>query len=274
MNNNYYLVNKLDYILKKTGENDPGEMFETIKNQSFDNIIKAILILVVGFTFIRIVYRFISKAVSKSALDPVLHGIIKQAIKMALQVAVILAALDAVGINISGLTAIFGALGLAFSLAAKDSISDLASGITILINKEFTVGDYVTVGANDGTIQKVTLSYIMMNTKDNRQIYIPNSTVAKSIVINHSREEKRRIDINLEIASTENIDRAKGIIMEVVTKSNLVLLEDDPEIVVTNFTASTTTLMLRVWTKTEDQQKIKYYLYENIKKAFVSYEIK
>lgn len=242
------------------------KMVSSIKSLPLEKFIKALLILVIGFTAIRIGYKYISTAISLSKIDPVLHGVIKQTVKITMQVIVILTALEALDITFTGLAAILGTLSLALSLAAKDSVADVASGLIILLNKEFTVGDYVEIGVNIGVIQKLTLTYIRINTKDNRQVFIPNAMVAKSVVVNHSREDKRRLDVEIEIPASDDIDDTKNIIMSVVSRSDLVLKGEDVEVVVSDFNTLVTILLLKVWTKTDDIQNLKYFLKENIKK--------
>lgn len=243
------------------------KLLQEITKLPFELFLKAVLILVVGFTAIRIGYRYLSKAVSKSRIDPVLHGVIKQTIKIALQVWVVLTAIESLGVVTTNFTTILGTLGLAVSLAAKDSIADVASGMVILVNKEFTVDDYVEIGAHVGTIQKLTLTYIRMNTKDNRQIFVPNAVVAKSVIINHSREEMRRLDIEIEVPASQDIDEIKRIVLDVVSTSDIVLQKHDTQVVVSDFKLNTTILLLKVWTKTDDYLDLKYCLNEGIRKA-------
>jgi len=246
----------------------PIDLFNVIEKQPVEKLIQAVLILVIGFTLIKISYKYIGKAVSKLKIDPVLHGVIKQTLKLILQTAVVYIAADSLDINLTGFTALFGTLGVAISLAAKDSIADVASGFIILLNKEFTVGDYVEIGKNIGTIQKLTLTYIRINTNDNRQVFLPNAFVAKSVIVNHSRENERRLEINIDIPASQDIDKAKRVIMDVVELSHLVLPEHSLELVVCDFKIDTTVLLLKVWTKTDDFLELKYFLLEQIKKSF------
>ncbi len=94
---------------------------------------------------------------------------------------------------------ILGAAGLAVGLALKDSLSNFASGVLLVMFKPFKVGDYVEAGDKDGVVEKITILNTVLNTFDNKLVIVPNSTVMGGSITNYSAKETRRVDLSFGI---------------------------------------------------------------------------
>ncbi len=112
-----------------------------------------------------------------------------------LLVAVVLAAVDSLGINVTSLLAILAAAGLAIALALKDSLSNFASGVMIIILHPFKTGDYITAGGTSGTVDEIGLFATTMHTGDNQRIIVPNSAILSGTIVNTSALPTRRRDM-------------------------------------------------------------------------------
>ena len=115
------------------------------------------------------------------------------------------------GFNIASLITTLGAATVAIGLALQDSLKNVASGITILINKPFKVGDFLETGGLQGTVTKIDISNTRLLTLDNKEIIIPNSNISASNIINYSSQENRRVDLSYGVSYNTDIDFAKLI---------------------------------------------------------------
>ena len=122
-------------------------------------------------------------------LIPMLHKIIKLAVFM---IGLVLIASN-IGVNVAGLVASLGIFGMAFALAAKDTVENIFGSITVLTDKPFEVGDFVSINGIDGIVEQIGLRSTRIRTFYKSQVNVPNSTLIKAIVDNYGRRNCRRI---------------------------------------------------------------------------------
>ncbi len=228
-------------------------------------IITALAIFIIGRMIAKWLTRMIRKLIGKSGLDEALVKFLGSIIYTVLLVAVILAAIDTLGINVTSLLAILGAAGLAVSLALKDSLSNFAAGVMIMIFRPFKIGDFVTVGGVSGVVDEIGLFCVLMHTGDNQRIIIPNSSVYGGTITNTSALPTRRIDLVIGISYDDNIGNAKQIIQDVIYADGRILDDPEPKIAVLELADSSVNLAIRPWVKTEDYSAVRFDLTENLK---------
>lgn len=235
----------------------------------FPKIVQSIIILLVGFFIINKVMKMLDRALKKSKIDQRLYSIIKQSIKILLRLFIVLSAINTLGIvDESSVVAILGTLGLSISLAAKDSASDMASGLVLLLNKQFNIGDYVDIGANSGTVNKTTLTYVCLSKATGKEIFIPNSTVAKSVITNHSIMEKRIVETSIKFSANNDLEVVKKIIHQSIVEVPEVLDNKDIELFLSEFSSASNTILVRFCVDQSNYKDILYKINESIKKAF------
>ena len=220
---------------------------------SVSSILSAILTLIICFIFIKIVTAAVNKALGKSKkLDATLRGFITSAIKAVLWVLALIIVTNALGINTSALVALLSVAGLALSLSVQNILSNLFSGLTLLITKPFTAGDFVEVAGKSGLIKTVGLFYTQMDTLDNVAVSIPNSDVTASSVNNYSREELRRVDRTFATSYECTTDEVKAAIADAIAKDSRILQDPAPFVRLLDYKGSTVEYVVRVWCKGPD----------------------
>ena len=161
--------------------------------------------------------------------------------------------LNLTGINITGLLSAAGiAAGIitaAVAFAAQTSISNFLSGMFLIAEKPFVVGDWVNTNELLGEILSIDMLSVKIRTKDNTFIRIPNETLLKSQFKNLSRFPIRRFDIKLKVTFKENLERVRVILMEAAAKNPLVLVSPQPEVSFIEFGDTGTVLQFSVWGK-------------------------
>ena len=181
---------------------------------------------------------------------------------------------NALGINTTSLVALVSVAGLALSLSIQNVMSNLFSGITLLIAKPFTTGDFVEVAGKTGTIKAVGLFYTQMDTLDNVAISIPNSDVTASAVNNYSREPLRRVDRTFTTSYESSTEDVKAAILDAVAKDSRILADPAPFVRLLEYKGSTVEYVVRVWCKNADYWSVYFDLNENVRESFAAKGVK
>lgn len=169
------------------------------------------------------------------------------------------------------LTAILGAAGIlsvAIGFAAQTSFSNLISGLFLVGEKPFAVGDVVRIGSTTGVVLSIDLLSLKLRTFDNQFIRIPNETVMKTEVSNITRFPIRRIDIPVQVAYKEDLDRVATILKDLADSNPTVLDEPEPMILFQGFGESGIDILFAVWAARADFLAVKRSLMPQIKNRF------
>lgn len=241
---------------------------QIMENVLSPKVIIPIITLVVGFVAIKIIMKLFSRALAKSKIEISLHTFLKSLLKISLYVILLMTAASMIGIPITSLVTVLGALGLAISLAIKDSLGNLAGGFLVLFAKPFSVGDFVETEGVSGTVKAINLFYTRLNTIDNKRIYIPNGQLSNAKIINYSAEPTRMLDRIFSIGYDDDMDAAKQTIMDIILRSEYALLDPEPLVRVKDHSESSIDILVRVWVQSEHYFDLDYYLHEEIKRAF------
>ncbi len=231
-------------------------------------LVVAILIITVGFAIVNIVVRGLDNALSKSKIDMSLHSFIKSLAGFFAKIIITIIAATILGIPVATFIAILSAAGLAIGLALKDSLSNFAGGILILIFRPFNVGDFIEADGSSGTVKDIQLLYTVLNTTDNRQITIPNGELANGKIINYSVEPTRRLDLVFSASYEDDVEKVKETLTMLINKHPLISKDPEPVIRPVAYNDSSIDYTVKVWCKREDYWSIHYDLHEQVKVAF------
>ena len=259
----------MDDLMAAKSLNNEFELFGLQIIEPWATLIRLALIIIIGLIVITILLAVIRRLLKKiDSLDEMLHSFIINAVRVICIIVLIAICLDTLGVNIGTIVAVLGAAGAAIALALKDSLSNVAGGLMIIITQPFKQGDLINIGEYRGRVQKIGLFLTTLRTLNYQTITIPNGLVNTSILVNESREETRRVDLTFSISYDSDVTRAKEVLREVCRKTDLVLKTPEPSIGVRSNDDSAIVLDLLAWCRTEDYFNTEYYLLEEVKKAF------
>ncbi len=232
-------------------------------------ILKVAAILIIGHFLIVYAVKLVRRWFDKSSLDPSLISFLTKAIRIILYVLLAVSALGSIGISTTGIIAALSAAGLAVAVALKDSLSNVAGGILLLVAPRFSTGDYIEAGGNSGTVVKVDLLHTLIRTVDNRQVSIPNGVLINSHITNYSREAVRRVDITFQISYEADAEKAKEIALEIIRAHSFTLTSPDaPMARVSGYGDSAVDITTRTWCKSENYWALYFDLMEQVRAAF------
>ncbi len=180
----------------------------------------------------------------------------------------ILIALSVIGIDIGPMLAGLGIAGFILGFALQDTLSNFAAGLMIMIYRPFDVGDLVTAGGVFGTVQDLTLVSTVITTLDNQRIVVPNGKVWGDVINNATAERIRRVDLVFGISYEDDIEKARGILEEIVAGEELVLDDPDPLVRLHTLGESSVDFVCRPWCRTQDYWDVYWNITEAVKKRF------
>jgi small conductance mechanosensitive channel len=167
--------------------------------------------------------------------------------------------LDAAGIKTSAIIASLGIAGLTIGFAARDALSNLISGILIFLDRPFVIGDLIEIEDNYGKVEKITLRSTRVVTKNGKMLAVPNTEVINKTVASYTNFPRLRLDVAVTIAVTEDIDRARQILLSLVKEDPDFLKAPAPRVVVTELNDYNVAVELQVWLDNERQHVEKRY---------------
>ncbi|MFW5787539.1 MAG: mechanosensitive ion channel family protein [Bacillota bacterium] len=230
-------------------------------------LLGAILVFIFGKWVIKLILKYINRW-SKNNLDPTLHSFVKSIAKTILYILLFITAASTMGIQMTSFVAIFGAAGLAIGLALQGSLANFAGGVLILTFRPFNINDFIEVNGNKGKVKSIQILYTTLLTRDNKNIIIPNGTLANSDIINYSIEDTRRVDLQFGVGYDDNILQVKEILQDIVDNHELILKEPAPIIRVGEHADSSVNFNTMVWTESENYWTVYYDLMEEVKLKF------
>lgn len=231
-------------------------------------VVAAIIVFIVGRWASRIASNIIRKVMARSDVDPTIISFAVNLIYFALLTFVVLAALAQLGIQTTSFIAIIGAAGLAIGLALQGSLANFAAGFLMIVFRPFKVGDYIEAAGVTGSVVEIQIFTTQLKTPDNKMIIIPNAKLTADNIINYSTTGTRRLDLVFGIGYTDDIDKAKGFIMEILSKDTRVLRDPATTIGVVELADSSVNIAVRPWVNSGDYWGLNVDILERVKKRF------
>lgn len=231
-------------------------------------LVIAALIFAVGRWLAKLIVKLMQRVMERAKIDPTLNKFLGSIVYALLLVAIVIAALDQIGVNTTSLLALLGAAGLAVGLAVKDSLSNFSAGVMLIIFRPFKIGDYIEAGGTAGTVENIQVFSTILLTPDNREITVPNGAIFGGKIVNVSARSTRRIDLVFGISYTDDIAKARTLMMKVMSEDERVLKDPEPAVSLAELADSSVNLNVRPWVKSSDYWAVRSDLLERIKAVF------
>ncbi|WP_019218285.1 mechanosensitive ion channel family protein [Legionella tunisiensis] len=161
-----------------------------------------------------------------------------------------------------------GVFTVAISFASQTAASNLVSGIFLLFERPFKVGDTIEVKGINGIVDSIDLLSTKLKTPDNKLVRIPNEAMIKSEITNLSYFSTRRIDLIISVAYDCNITQVKAMLLAIADNCELVLKDPAPYVTIDNFANAAVELKFMIWVNTVDVSVVRNVLQETIKHQF------
>lgn len=244
-----------------------------IKDLSLGLVIKVALVAMVGFLVIQLLLRMVDRMLERSKSMHAIKKVVHTAVSAVLWILLALTLAGELDVDVTSIIAVLSVAGLAVSLALQNTMSNLAGGMVLLVTKPFTLGDYVEVDGVSGTISAVSMAYTTLITPENKQIFIPNSQMAATKIINYSALGKRRIDLKFTASYDAPVVRVRAAIEEAISTLPAVLDDPAPVVYVSEYQASSIEYLALLWVPSGDYLQTRYAMIEAVRESFNNYGV-
>lgn len=228
----------------------------------------ALVIFLVGFIVIKILTSIIKRAMKRSNIDNAAKSFLVSFIKIILYLNLMIMVLTVLKVPMSSIITIFGAAGLAISLALQSCLSNLAGGFIILFSKPFSAGDILEIDNTIGRVESISILYTKLITFDNKTVYIPNGKVSGGRIVNYTESPTRRIDMRFEISYGADYKKARELILAAAAADKLILNSPAPIVRMISHNESSVSIDALLWVNNEDFFEARYNMTEAVKAAF------
>jgi len=229
--------------------------------------LRILLILLIGFPLVRILSRLTGKLV-RNQLSTQSELLTKRFVYYSGIIIILAMVMNELGFKLSALLGAAGVLGLAIGFASQTSVSNIISGIFLISERPFTIGDTIQVGNTTGVVLSIDLLSIKVRTVDNRFVRIPNENMIKNEIINITKFPTRRLNLNLSVAYKDDLPRVMQVLKDIAASEPMALPEPEPVVIIEQYAVTGINLLFGVWGKQEDLVNLKNSLMLSIKDRF------
>ncbi len=232
-------------------------------------LLKAVLVFIVGRLLISAISSMVRKILSKQNIDSSVKSFVGSLVNVVLIVLLIISVIGALGVQTASFAALLASAGVAIGMALSGNLSNFAGGLIILLLKPYKVGDYIDALTESGTVKEVQIFHTVLNTSDNRLIYIPNASLSSGIVVNYSKQDLRRVDWVFSVEYGTDFQRVKEVLESIIAKDSRILSKPAaPFIALNKLAESSVNITVRVWVKSADYWGVYFDMNRNVYETF------
>jgi small conductance mechanosensitive channel len=246
---------------------DPEILYDKLYNWLLTvgpRLLMAILLVFIGIWIIRLVKKWLKRAFLRKRLSASFRPFLVSLVVTAMQIILILAVLQMLGVRMTIFTALIGAIGVAIGLALSGTLQNFTSGIIILLLKPFRVGDNIVAQGHDGIVSSIQLFYTVVITFDNKTVIIPNSKLSNEVIINISRQGKRRLDLEIKFNYGFDFSTIKAVVSDTLKKMPESADHPVPRIGVSVLDPDGFKVMINSWVEAKDFENSKLMIQQRV----------
>ncbi len=237
------------------------------------NILAGLGTIIIGFWLSSKASSMVRKQMSTlQRVDKTLAPILASTIRYAGFILTLVVALGQFGVQTTSIIAVLGAAGLAIGLALQGTLSNVASGIMLLLLRPFSVGDWIETNSISGTVREIGLFATQIDTFDNIYITVPNSSIWSATIINNSRHQIRRMDLDIGIGYNSDLNEVEKAFIT-LTKDKRILSDPEPQFLVVDYADSAILVRLRLYAQYEDFFALNWDLKRRLKPLLDAHNI-
>ncbi|MGE4367407.1 mechanosensitive ion channel family protein [Thermomonas sp.] len=233
-------------------------------------VLATVLIFLLGRWLARRLARGLDRVLGRAGVDATLGGFLHNIAYAVMIVLVIMTALSALGIPTTSMFALLGAAGLAVGLAIKDSLSNIAAGVMLIVLRPFRAGDHVVIAGQEGIVQEIRVFQTWLRTFDHRVIILPNSQITTTQIINYSLLPLRRMEVPVGVGYGDDLKKARELLLKIAQEHPSIVDDPPPVARVMALADSSITLTLYAFTRNDDHVDTRSQVVEAIRDEFAA----
>lgn len=227
-------------------------------------LILGFIVLLIGLRTIKFLRSRVRDRMLKREVHSSLQPFFLSLVITCLYVAVIILSFTIVGIPFAIFGTIIGAFSVAAGLALSGTFQNFAGGVLILLLKPFDVEDSIVAQGQEGKVTSIQIFYTVLVTADNKTVIIPNGKLFNEVIVNVTREGKRRLDFDVRLGYAADIDKAKQIMIDAVNSTKNVLKQPAIRVGLIGLDNDSIRITVNVWVQPDNFLTVKIELMEKI----------
>ncbi len=232
------------------------------------HVLVALIVFIVGRFLVRLINKLVARMLDRPNIDDSVQSFMKSFVNILLMVLLIVSVISTLGINTTSIAALLASAGVAVGMALSGNLQNFAGGLIVLLFKPYRVGDWIEAQGVQGSVTEIQIFHTVVKTGDNKVIFIPNGAMSSGVVINYSLMPTRRLQWTIGIDYGEDVERVRGIILNILNSDKRILNDPEPFVAVGDLAASSVSLAVRVWVKQEDYWDVYHEVFQNIYRTF------
>ena len=232
------------------------------------SIVIALLLLCIGWGVVSSISKKFKSGKYGKRMDSTVRNFTANFCNIGLKIMLVVIVIVIMGVPEASIAAVLASAGVTIGLALQGGLSNIASGIILLITRPFSIGNFVTVAGESGTVTDINIYYTTIQTADNKLITIPNSAASSSNITNYSVADTRRIDITVLVAYGTDTETVKSAMLEIANANERVLKDPVPTAVIAKLGDKGIEFSLKMWTKNSDFWNVTFAVNEALKASF------
>jgi small-conductance mechanosensitive channel len=230
-------------------------------------ILRASVLVILGLFFAKVA-AVITRRVGEPYLEPQQTALLKRVVFYAIVIVTLMSALHQLGFSLTVVLGAAGILSVAIGFASQTSASNLISGLFLIGEKPFRIGDFIKIGDTIGEVLSIDMLSVKLRTFDNLFVRVPNEMLLNSDVTNLTRFAIRRLELKVGVAYKEKLPHVREVLMQVAEEYPLCLTEPKPVVLFLGFGDSSLDLQFNVWATRENWLDLRNNIPERVKEAF------
>ena len=238
------------------------------------SILLAIVIYIAGKFVIKLINKLIRRTLEHKNVDYTIQSFLKSFVSILLNVLLIITVISALGVNTTSFAALLASFGVAAGMALSGNLQNLAGGLIILLFKPFKVGDFVEAQGSMGTVKEIQIIHTILQTVDNKEIYLPNASLSSGSITNYSKMGTRRVDFTVNVEYGTDVEKVMNALKAIAESDERILKDPEPFYALSALAESSVNFTFRVWVNGADYWPVFFDLNKKIYEDFNRQAIK
>ena len=271
------VVGKTTGVIKAVSDGNFDTLLNKLISLGVDagkSILLAVVIYIAGRFIINLINRLVRQMLERKNVDATIQSFLKSFVSILLNLLLVITVVSALGINTTSFAALLASFGVAAGMALSGNLQNLAGGLIILLFKPFKVGDMIEAQGVLGIVKEIQIIHTILQTPDNKEIFVPNGSLSSGSITNYSKMETRRVDFTVSVEYGTDVEKVTNALRDIADADSRVLKDPQAFIALSGLADSSVNFTFRVWVKGTDYWPVYFDLNKQIYEEFNHQEIK
>ena len=271
------VVGKTTGVIKAVSDGNFDTLLNKLISLGVDagkSILLAVVIYIAGRFIINLINRLVRQMLERKNVDATIQSFLKSFVSILLNLLLVITVVSALGINTTSFAALLASFGVAAGMALSGNLQNLAGGLIILLFKPFKVGDMIEAQGVLGIVKEIQIIHTILQTPDNKEIFVPNGSLSSGSITNYSKMDTRRVDFTVSVEYGTDVEKVTNALRGIADADSRVLKDPQAFIALSGLADSSVNFTFRVWVKGTDYWPVYFDLNKQIYEVFNRQDIK